>query len=436
MIKLNRIKTRRSRHYFFLNPYGDSSFIECLKLGDYIYVCVIFALTITGISILFAQSSPSGDSNQPILPNWQNLTYAKSGDQEKLDIFLPNQGKGPFPVIMYIHGGAWMSGSKTAGSAAAGLKKGYAIVAVVYTLSQEEKFPKQIFEIKAAIRWVRANAKEYKLNPDKIAIWGDSAGGHLAALAGVSGDVNDLDDLTMGNPRQSSRVQAVVDWYGPTDFLTIDRQRKEAGITNPLVSDPNTSPETQLLGSPAAKVPELAKKVSPANFISPDDPPIFIQHGKVDTIVPYQQSVDFEAKLVKFLGREKVTLELIEGAGHGGAAFNTAENIDKIFKFLDRYLKNDDPNRTVARHVIFTGKVQGVGFRNRTLTIAGRYPVTGFVQNLADGTVEMLAQGKAKDIDNFIRDIQNAFSSNIKEIKIDQAEYNGKYKDFQITYLP
>ena len=132
------------------------------------------------------------------------------------------------------------------------------------------------------------------------------------------------------------------------------------------------------------------------------------------------------------LDKDKVTLELLDGAGHGGPAFNTTENIDKVFKFLDKYLKTAPT--TVAKYIIFTGRVQGVGFRNRTRLIANRYKLTGFVRNLKDGTVELLAQGRAQDVDNCLRDIKEFFANNIKQAKIDDIAFEPKYTDFRILY--
>jgi acetyl esterase/lipase len=302
-------------------------------------------LIVTVLQTCQSRAAPFGNQTNQAQPKWRDLAYGELGPREKLDIYLPDEGQDPFPVIIHIHGGAWMMGWKSADASIEGLKRGYAVVAVGYSLSQEAKFPRQIYEIKAAIRWLRANAEKYKLNPDKFAVWGESSGGHLAALAGTSGDVNDLEDLSMGDPNQSSRVQAVVDLFGPIDFIALARQQKEAGLNNPFISDPNTCPEARLLGAPIEKVPDLAKKALPSTFISKDDPPFFIQHGKKDDLIPYQQSVDFGEKLAEALGKDKVQLELLEGVGHGGPAFSATENLDKIFKFLDKYLKDENPNK-------------------------------------------------------------------------------------------
>lgn len=273
---------------------------------------------------------------------WIDIAFANQSQAQKLDIYLPEEGDGPYPVILSIHGGAFKSGDKGDGQVNAmleGLKRGYAVVSVNYRLSGEAIWPAQIQDVKAAIRWIRANSKQYKLNSGKIATWGGSAGGHLAAMAGTSGNVNELEDLTQGNADQSSRIQAVVDWFGPTDFLKMDEQAKESKVANPQVHSIPDSPESQLIGKNLQDAPDLVKAANPETYISKDDPPFFIQHGLNDPLVPYPQSVNFAKKLEQTLGKEKVTLELIPGTGHGGPNFQTKENIDKVFAFLDKHLK-------------------------------------------------------------------------------------------------
>jgi len=276
-------------------------------------------------------------------PKWADIAYSTQSPAQKLDIYLPENGDGPFPVIVSIHGGAFMAGDKRDDQVKPmleGLKRGYAVVSVNYRLSGEAKFPAQIFDIKAAVRWIRANAQQYTLNPDKIAAWGGSAGGHLSALLGTSGDVKELEDLTMGNETQSSRVIAVVDWFGPTDFLKMDTQLAESEVNDPQIHSTPDSPESLLIGANLTDAPQLVKLVNPETYITPDDPPFLIQHGLIDNLVPYQQSAILAAKLAEDLGEEKSTLELFQDTGHGGKSFTTEQNLNKVFAFLDKYLKN------------------------------------------------------------------------------------------------
>jgi acetyl esterase/lipase len=290
-------------------------------------------------SVLFAQTALVDLSN--IKRKWLDIPYANLSPAEKLDIYLPDGGDGPFPVIISIHGGGFMYGDKAdeqLNPMLKGLNHGYAIVSINYRMSGEAIFPANINDVKAAIRWVKANAAEYKFSPKRIALWGGSAGANLAALAGTSGDVKELEDMSMGNANQSSRVMAVVDWFGPTNFLLMDEQLKETGNGKPIHNETN-SMESKVLGQKITKIPERVKMANPESYITSDDPPFLIQHGTKDPIVPTQQSVLFYEKLVKVLGKEKVTLYLLEGVQHGGKEFETPENLQIVFSFLDKILK-------------------------------------------------------------------------------------------------
>ena len=203
---------------------------------------------------------------------------------EKLDIYLPSTGSAPYPVIISVHGGAFLMGDKADGQLTpmlAGLERGYAVVSVNYRLSGEAKFPAAVNDVKAAIRFLRANASKYGLDPQKFAVWGGSAGGNLAAMAGTSAGVDSLSDPSLGNASQSDAVQAVVDWFGPIDFATMDSQLETSGA-GPANHGAADSPESQYLGAPLASVPEEVKAADPATYISPDDPPFLIEHGTAD----------------------------------------------------------------------------------------------------------------------------------------------------------
>lgn len=272
-----------------------------------------------------------------------DVEYAGPFSAQKLDIYLPNEGEGPFPVIVAIHGGGFMRGDKTGADIAPmleGVNRGYAVVSVNYRLSGEALFPSAISDVKAAIRYVKANAEEYNLDSEKVAAWGGSAGGNLAALAGTSGDDASLNGRNDENLEYSSEVQAVVDWYGQIDFLKLDEQFEESGIT-PKMGKRNRdeSPESKYIGGNITEKVEEVKKANPAMYITENDPAFFIQHGTADPNVPTQQSIDFAEKLTAVLGEEKVELTLIDGAVHGGEPFNSQENLDEVFSFLDEALK-------------------------------------------------------------------------------------------------
>ena len=224
-----------------------------------------------------------------------------------------------------------------------GLKRGYAIVSINYRLSGEARFPALVHDAKAAIRWIRANAQTYHLDPSRIAAWGGSAGGYLALMLGTSGGVDKLEDLSMGNPDQPSTVQAVVSWFGPSDFLKMDEQLEESGL-RPLPGMEHNganSPESLLLGHKITEIPEQVKAANPMTYIQSKAPPFLIQHGTRDATVPVQQSIVAAARLKAVLGDGMVTLELLEGAEHGDPRFKTPQNVDRVLDFLDKHLKSD-----------------------------------------------------------------------------------------------
>jgi acetyl esterase/lipase len=272
-----------------------------------------------------------------------DLPYAYLSSAEKLDIYLPNEGEGPFPVIISIHGGAFMGGDKSDGQVKPmleGLKRGYAVVAVNYRLSWEARFPALVQDVKAAVRWIRANAARYHFAKGKIAAWGRSAGAYLSAMLGITAGVKELENLSLGNPDQPCDVQAVVDWFGPTNFLTMDELLTENGVPPEAGMEHNgaNSPESLLLGEQIARIPERVKSANPETYITPAAPPFFIQHGTKDATVPVQHSIGLAEKLGQIIGEDKVILELVDGADHEDPGFETPENVRKVFTFLDRTL--------------------------------------------------------------------------------------------------
>jgi acetyl esterase/lipase len=274
---------------------------------------------------------------------WLDVPYASQSPTQKLDIYLPDEGEGPFPVVVAIHGGAWALGNKRDTQLVPmleGLKRGFAVVSVGYRLSDEALFPSQIYDCKAAIRYIRARGAEYCIDGDRIGVWGPSAGGHLSALVGTSAGVRELEDLSMGNPDVPSSVLAVVDWCGPTEsFLTMDEELTESGAGVPNHSEEN-SPESRLLGHKITEVLDLVRFASPMTYITPDIPYFLIQHGLEDQIVPIQQSERFAAEIEQVAGPDKVILDVLEGVGHhGDPAFETKENIDRVLGFLEAHIK-------------------------------------------------------------------------------------------------
>ncbi|MDR1193426.1 MAG: alpha/beta hydrolase [Peptococcaceae bacterium] len=274
-----------------------------------------------------------------IRKKYLEIPYASLSPAQRLDLYLPDEGDGPFPVILSIHAGGFAVGDKTDGQLTAVLRalgRGYAVASMNHRYATEAPFPAQIKDVKAALRFLRASAGLYNLNPDRVAVWGASSGAMLAALAGVSAGVADLEGPELGNPTYSSAVQAVVDWFGPIDFLTLAAQA--VAIGGPPIHTGEKSMTSVYLGHPLSQATDLAQKASPASYIGADTPPFLIQHGTDDLMVPVQQSQIFAAQLAAKIGGDKAILRLFEGAAHGGPAFAAAANIDSILDFLDQAL--------------------------------------------------------------------------------------------------
>src|SRR5690554_436212 len=268
-----------------------------------------------------------------------DLPYTNNPDGPRLDIYLPDT-QGPYPVIVYVHGGGWLIGHKRVAYMEPlfyFLEHGYALVSIDYTLSDKAEFPTQIYEVKTAIRFLREHAAAYNLQPDRMAALGDSAGGHLAALAGTSAAAGQLEDVSLGSAAQSSKIQAIVDWFGPIDFTTMQKQLREAGA--PAHDLTVCTMEDLFIGADLASEPQKAKPADPTTYITADTPPFMIQHGDNDTVVPCQQSLPFAAKLEAAIGKNNVILEILEGAVHEDPRFYAQANLDKVVGFLDKYLK-------------------------------------------------------------------------------------------------
>ena len=207
------------------------------------------------------------------------------------------------------------------------------MAAVNYRLSQHAVFPAQVEDAKAAIRWLRANAKAYNLDPERIGIWGASAGGHLVALLGSSGGVTDLEGQG-GHADQSSRVQAVVDFFGPTDFLQMDAHAlPKSGMKH----DPPHSPESRLIGGAIQENREKTGRANPIKYVTREAPPFFIVHGEQDPLVPIHQSELLDQALQQ--AKCNVTFYKIAGAGHGGPEFSSDMMQAAVQAFFDKHLK-------------------------------------------------------------------------------------------------
>jgi len=242
-------------------------------------------------SSAIAQGPPSAP--QPA-PTFANLDYAPAAppasNGHKLDLYIPAGATAPLPVAIFTGGSAWMAdtGKTLAGRLAVQLNPvGYAVAGVSIRSSSQVKFPGQLHDIKAAIRWLRANAAKYNLDPDRIAVVGDSSGGWTSAMAAVTGDAPEMEG-TVGTTGVSSAAQAAVAFYPPTNFLTMDAWAIRKCVP-PNCHDDESSPESRLVGCPIQSCSDKVKAANPLSYITPADPPIMILHGNSDQLVPHNQ---------------------------------------------------------------------------------------------------------------------------------------------------
>jgi acetyl esterase/lipase len=276
----------------------------------------------------------------PELTAVRDIPYASASPTQKLDLYLPS-GEGPWPVVVFLHGGGFVFGTKAEPTVDAIrgtlLASGYALASVDYRLTGEAQFPAQLQDVKAAIRWLRANASRFRLQPDAVAVWGTSAGGYLAALAGTSCGVPALEGGDLGHADQSSCVQAVVDWFGPSDLLRVDSDKVAASCPVPD-QDPHLTWLALYLGGPASAHEALARSANPTAYITPDDPPTLIEQGTDDCVVPLAQSQLLYESL-RHKTSSRITLKVLDGAGHYGPAFTSPANLRFVLDFLDASLK-------------------------------------------------------------------------------------------------
>ena len=262
----------------------------------------------------------------------RDITYSQSSMQ--LDIYKPAEVINSLPAIVFLHGGAWRMGDKEI--AAFGLpyndmiEQGYVFVSINYRLSDEATFPTQIHDCKAAVRWIRAHSSEYNIDPEHIGVWGTSAGAHLAALLGTSAGITELEG-DVGYPQYSSAVQAVCDFYGPTDLIRMSEMKEELD---------KESPESLMIGGPLLDNVDKVIQANPITHITPDSPPFLIVHGENDVVVPPDQSKILHEALLK--AGVEAELVIAPQAIHGFIGMGT-EQLNEIKQmvvdFFNSHLK-------------------------------------------------------------------------------------------------
>ena len=312
------------------------------KVKLFVFITLASMVIASTVGCSAGQSVMPGGSGSfaSVDPTHTDLAYATISETQKLDLYIPTTGTGPFPVIVMIHGGGFMFGDKSDGTGLAGVNQllaaGYAVASINYRLSGEAIYPAQIYDAKASVRFLRANAEKYNLDADHIGAWGASAGGNLVALLGTTCNVAELEG-DLGNNDQSSCVQAVVDWFGPIDFLKMEEQF--AGTSCSSNTNDASSPESKLVGAAIQTVPEIVATTNAMNYIDANDAPFFIENGTADCNIPPVQNKNLADALSAAIGADNVTYVSLEGAGHGGSQFETEENIQLVIAFLDTYLK-------------------------------------------------------------------------------------------------
>jgi len=284
-------------------------------------------------AVLFSTISSVSVAEDPAVI--KDIEFAKpDGHRLKLDLYLPKEKDAP--LVVWIHGGGWQAGSKERCYVKWLADHGMAVASISYRLTDKATFPAQIHDCKGAIRWLRANAEKYGYSTDLVGVAGASAGGHLAALVGTTGDVKELEGEVGGNLDQSSRVDAVIDYYGATDFVLRSK-------TQPHRANKKGSVVYKLLGGGADQKVDLAKQASAAFHATQDDPPFLVIHGDKDTTVYLDQS----ERIQEVYKQAGLPLELIvvEGGKHGGDAYYQGELRERAIEFIRKHLIASKPNK-------------------------------------------------------------------------------------------
>jgi acetyl esterase/lipase len=286
---------------------------------------VLGSLVLALVAFLFLAA---GRRESPGIAVERDLVYGKGGDAElKLDLAMPMAGDGPFPAVVFLHGRGWREGSRQEMSHfIEGVSRmGYVGVTPEYRLVPTARFPAQVEDCKAAVRWLRANARKYRIRRDRIGVVGFSAGGHLAGMLGAT-DRKDGLEGTGGNPDQPSDVQAVVTFFGPSDFSTRDWPKDlEKEVIVPF------------LGGTFADKPDVYRRASPISYVTKDAPPFLLFHGTEDELVPVDQSRRMAERLKTF--GVSVDLVVLEGERHGFTDARNQESMKKMLDFLAERLK-------------------------------------------------------------------------------------------------
>ena len=299
-----------------------------------------------------------------------DVAYGNVSSHQKLDVWLPDEEKEVYPFLFMIHGGGFMALDKRncemVNAIKESLSRGYAVVSLNYRLTPEVRFPEPIKDIKQAMRFIKVHGHAYRLNTNKMMVWGGSAGGYLTLMAALCNDEPYFDELTDENVDVSLTVDGAIAWYPICEFATLDHQLMTNSMVNryvrKVIKDQhacyvNAIPESEesdfpfhalpnsagsiLLGENCCVDNELTRKASPIYHIKQTMPRIYLEHGSGDEIVPMQQSIDFALKANALCGEDRVICEIIPDAIHGSMLFETKENYDRLFAFIHEIMDEE-----------------------------------------------------------------------------------------------
>lgn len=295
----------------------------------------------------FSGGKPPADAMSPLVDvsfvkcSFLDVKYGNESNAQVMDIFLPDEGDGPFPLLIHIHGGGFAVGDKRDGHVKKlldAIQKGYAFASINYRLSDEAIFPAAVLDCRNAIRFLKENAEKYSIIPDRIATIGGSAGGNLSAMLAM----NIPNGKFLGEEEKTYNhcpcIKTAIDWFGPTDFAIMDEQALANGVSFTDHGEPYSA-ESNYMGKPLGQVDkDLIAKANPMTYISDRMCPILIEHGTVDKLVPYAQSVILYEEIQNKLGKDKAQFHPLEGADHEDKMFESDENMQIVWAFLKENL--------------------------------------------------------------------------------------------------
>ncbi|MCD8014741.1 MAG: alpha/beta hydrolase [Lachnospiraceae bacterium] len=271
-----------------------------------------------------------------------DIPYANQSKAQCLDLYLPDEGDGPFPLVVHLHGGGFGMGDKRddhMDTYLKGLEHGYAIASVEYRLSGEAIFPAAVLDCREAFRFLRRNAKQYFIDPDRICALGGSAGGNLAAIMGMNipnGQFPGEEDLVLDG---DCTVQAAVDQFGPMDFRPMDDQARANGVSFADHDTPESAESSYMGGALSELSDEWLAKANPATYINEKMAPMLVEHGCMDRLVPFMQSVNFVNAICQKLGAGRVEFVPLPNADHEDKEYSSDWNMKVLWGWLDRNLK-------------------------------------------------------------------------------------------------